>query len=492
MPEEKSVVFISHAVGPDNTFATWLSARLSMAGYAVWCDQQKLLGGEDFWRDIEDELRTRVAKFVLVISKNMRDDKGGIRDGVAKEIAVATALKKKNGDQNFIIPAVIDDTPFDEFGIEFIRLNGVDFKTNWAAGLAKLIEVFERDSVPCAPGVENSSLQEWRQVHKSLARALVPTDEVLQSNWLSVERMPPQLNFFEIMKPLTFSEIQIIASECSLPCADHGRLLVAFAGISELQTALGDTIPIKSRGALPLQDFLLGRTGDILGVSPNDARNKVSSLMRQAWERTMKARGLTPYRLANDRVAWWFPPGLVDSDELRYIDLNGKSRRRAVTGIRGKRVLDDGSVVPRYYWHLGFTGAAFVSEPMRFVLRPRIIISDDGLTPLENKTKLNSVRRAVTNMWFNDKWRGLVLGFCGWLAGSSGSIELDAGGDAKIVLASSPVEFGLGVGIATDPAQVAGILSDEDEEKFEEQESALRLSDPAFSTIEEEEEDDEK
>lgn len=492
MPDQRNVIFISHAVGRDDIFATWLSARLSMVGYTVWCDQQKLLGGEDFWKDIEEELRTKVAKFVLVISKNIRDESGIVRDGVAKEIALATALKKRLGDQYFIIPAVIDDTPFDEFGIEFIRLNGVDFRTNWATGLAKLIKVFERDAVSCASDLANASLQQWRQVHKSLARAIVQTEEILQSNWIPVESMPPQLNFFEIMIPLSFAEIRSIASECSLPCTDHGRLLAAFAGTNELQSALGESIPIRFRGALPLSDFLIGRTGDILGISANDARNKISSLMRQAWDRTMKARGLTPYQMANDKIAWWFPPGLIDQDQLRYIDLNGKPRRRAVIGIRGKKVLDDDTVVPRYHWHLGFTSAAFVSEPARFVLRPRIIISDDGSTPLENKTKLNSVRRAVTSMWFNDKWRGLVLGFCKWLANSSESIELDAGGDGQIALSASPMEFGLGVGIASDPAQIAGIPTDEDEEQFEEQEGALRLSDPAFSAIEEDDDDEEK
>ena len=73
MGDERTTIFISHASPGDNPFATWLAARLSMAGYDVWCDQQKLLGGEDFWADIETVLRTRTVKFVLVISAKLRD-----------------------------------------------------------------------------------------------------------------------------------------------------------------------------------------------------------------------------------------------------------------------------------------------------------------------------------------------------------------------------------------------------------------------------------
>ena len=155
-----------------------------MAGYDVWCDQQKLLGGEDFWADIESVLRTRTVKFVLVISAKLRDANGQLRDGVAKEIALANTLKKKLPDAYFVIPALIDDTPFDEFGIEFIRLNGIDFRANWAVpGGSRLMEVLEREFRRLhSTSVAATSLEAWRSVHKALSRNLAATPEVLQSN----------------------------------------------------------------------------------------------------------------------------------------------------------------------------------------------------------------------------------------------------------------------------------------------------------------------
>lgn len=172
MTSERTTIFISHASPADNGFATWLAARLSMARYTVWCDQQKLLGGEDFWADVETTLRTSTAKFVLAVSANLRDANGQLRDGVGKEVALANTLRTKLPDPYFVVPALIDDTPFDEFGIEFIRLNGIDFRENWATGLARLIEVLERDSVPREAGRASPSLDAWRTVHKALSRSV--------------------------------------------------------------------------------------------------------------------------------------------------------------------------------------------------------------------------------------------------------------------------------------------------------------------------------
>jgi hypothetical protein len=482
---KRQTVFISHVSCPyDNAFATWLAARLSLAGCEVWCDQKKLLGGEDFWNDIEKTLRNRAAKFALVISKNIRDAEGQLRDGVGKEIALANILKKSLPDPYFIVPILIDDTEFSDFSIEFIRLNGIDFKTNWASGFARLIDVLERDGVPRSESLFASSIDAWRTVHKSLARALTDEAEILQSNWLTIKSLPETLHFYEVLRPIEISEISSLASGCSLPCADHFRLLVAFAATKELQAALTEATPIKLRGSLKTVDFLAGKTGEIPGIAPSDARNKVSSLIRQAWDIKMAQLGLSSYVMANGQVAWWFPSGLPKDEQLHYVDLNGKPRRRAVIGVRGKRELPDKTLVPRYYWHLGFTGSPFIADESRIVLRPRLIITEDRSKPLENKTRLNAVRRGVTNMWFNEKWRGLVLGFASWLADNGAEIDLPAGGRARIVLTARPDEFEASVGIATDP--VSRIPTDDEEETFEAQEEQVRLSDPAFAALEEE------
>jgi len=484
---KRDLVFISHATPGDNVFATWLGSRLTMAGYEVWCDQQKLIGGEDFWKDIEVALRTRTIKFVIVISANAFDEHGQLRDGIAKEVALANVLKKQTGDDYFIIPVRIDETSFSDFPVDFLRLNGIDCSANWADGFDGLLEVFERDQVPREEHIENPAIQSWRQVHKHHARSLVKGEELLQSNWLEIEALPDRLQFYEILRPVKSSEPRSIAASCSLPCIDHGRLLACFAEFEEFKSVLGETIPIKHRYSLATKDFLIGETGEFSQIRERDAKNKISSIIRQAWDLTLEKRGLSPYEMANQKMAWWFPNGEPEDGYLRYIDFNGKPRRRAVSGTRGKKEDGNGKEVPRYYWHLGFTGRVFLGDLSVIVLQPRVIISEDSENPLENKTRLNSVRRSVTSMWFNERWRGLIMGLAAWLAQENEHIELPVSETQSIRLCCRPLTLSTDVCIQSDP--VSQEATESSEEENERMEAYLRMSDPAFILREDEEEE---
>lgn len=64
----RRLVFISHANPEENDFVRWLGVQLASAGYEVWSDITRLIGGEVFWDDIEDAIRRHTAKFILVVS----------------------------------------------------------------------------------------------------------------------------------------------------------------------------------------------------------------------------------------------------------------------------------------------------------------------------------------------------------------------------------------------------------------------------------------
>lgn len=460
-----------------------------MAGFDVWCDADKLLGGEDFWQEIERTLRNETAKFLIVISQSAFGAENVLRDGIAKELALADIVKKQLGDPHFIVPVRLDDTSYGDFSIELIRTNGVDCSENWASGLARVLEIFDRDKVPRSDAA-TQSLAAWRSVHQHHTRAISDTPEILQSNWLPVTEYPETLYFYESPGVRWTLEPRVIASECAIPAFAHGRLLASFARLEEMQVAVGSAFPIRDRGSLPLQDYLRGWTGDILGVSPFDARNQISSLVRQAWDLKMAELGLWDYELANGQRAWWFPRTLPEDGQLRFVDFNGKDRKRASTGIKGQKELPDGQKVPRYYWHLGFTAQPMLGDPKVMRLQARIVITEDGETPLANKTRLNSVRRSLTKMWFNDKWRGLFLGFVNFVAKGETTISLPVSSDADFVISAQPMSFSLACGISSDP--IDQNLTDELAEAFEEEEQAMRLSDPVFSSLldDEEAEDD--
>ena len=65
----RSILFVSHANPEDNVATQWLAVRLAAEGYQVWSDLTHLIGGEDFWRDIEQILRDKASKFVYILTR---------------------------------------------------------------------------------------------------------------------------------------------------------------------------------------------------------------------------------------------------------------------------------------------------------------------------------------------------------------------------------------------------------------------------------------
>src|SRR5947209_4866049 len=80
---DRKVVFISHANPEDNAITAWYGARLAAAGYEVWTDLTRLLGGEEMWLDIDDALRFHARKVIALLSKAAVDPR---KEGIRAEV----------------------------------------------------------------------------------------------------------------------------------------------------------------------------------------------------------------------------------------------------------------------------------------------------------------------------------------------------------------------------------------------------------------------
>lgn len=142
MDQPLNIIFISHATPEDNQFSQWLSLQLARRGYETWCDVTKLLGGENWWRDIDGAIRNRACKFLFIASEVSVK-----KNGVIRELKLALPLASEL--TNFIIPIKLDGVPYKDFpdGIGS-DLNAVNFSQGWAPGLARLLQRLEEDGVP--------------------------------------------------------------------------------------------------------------------------------------------------------------------------------------------------------------------------------------------------------------------------------------------------------------------------------------------------------
>ena len=161
MPAVPQSIFISHATPVDNEIARWLTLRLMREGYSVWCDIERLRVGDDFWREIEGEIRTNAAKFVLLLSKTSIT-----RPGVLNELGVASKIANQRG-KRFVLPVRVDDISFDDFPIEANRLDAADFSKSWSFGLGRLIQILTEDGVPKTDEGAAAVAGWWQERHSA-------------------------------------------------------------------------------------------------------------------------------------------------------------------------------------------------------------------------------------------------------------------------------------------------------------------------------------
>jgi hypothetical protein len=145
----RDTIFISHATPEDNGFALWLASRLKALGYSTWVDKKALIGGEKFWQEIDNTIRNKAIKVLLVYSDNICINKepGRYRDGIEKEISLAESIGKQEKLDDFIILMNISGAAYNLF-IGADRLNQISFYENWAEGFQLLTEKLNKDLVP--------------------------------------------------------------------------------------------------------------------------------------------------------------------------------------------------------------------------------------------------------------------------------------------------------------------------------------------------------
>lgn len=210
----RQTVFISHANPEDNEFAAWLGTRLIGAGYRVWSDLVRLVGGEPFWRDIGDAIKDHAAVVVLVLSRS-----SVTKPGVLDEIALAVATSRKLQNPRFIIPVRLDDLPFDEFPEQVIRLNAINFNGNWVDGLHRLLEALDERAILHVEGASAQGIAEFRGLpapaergDRRIARA--------SRRQLAADRLPPRAGAPLQLRRGTESRCettkQILHADCSL------------------------------------------------------------------------------------------------------------------------------------------------------------------------------------------------------------------------------------------------------------------------------------
>jgi hypothetical protein len=429
----RTIVFISHARPDDDELTRWLCGRLTAHGYRVWADLEQLLGGDPFWSDIQRAIRNDAARFLVILTQTSI-----ARTGVLNEIAEASDVSRTLGDPRFMIPIRGDSIPWSEFPIQLKQLNGLDFSSDWSKDFGTLLKTLEKSGIPRTAG--DPEVARTAEFLVRGAQSVQRTPAVALLNRLNILSVPTTVRYF--YTSLSAAHLSEIQPSVTVPCAAHDRLLVSFADLDTVRAAVPADVEVEERFALPLRSFLSGKSRTGPAVDRHQAHNYLSSMLRDSFESFLRRAGLVQF----DR-RWFVPKGWREDNQGRYQHADGKEHYRVLVG-KAKDLT----------WHFAVSFKVYASAPRRIQVLPHVLFSPDGIAPLLDQKQL---RRRHCKLWWNDKWRDLLLALCAELFGKATKrCPVALGGAARMLIETFPVQIQLPVSYTANNAYLPEDVDD--------------------------------
>ena len=370
----RSILFLSHATPEDNAFVKWLASQLTIAGYQVWCDVTALMGGEPFWKNIEEAIDQVTFRFLFVSTLEANRKLGTLR-----ELHLAQVAQKQHGLNDFIVPLKIDEFPFDGMQKSIQNLNVIRFDLGWAQGFRQLLKLLEREIAPKSDSSNASAVLNWYTQSLKNNQKLVRYKDQHLSNWFNLE-LPKRLYAHSYRGPS--EALSKVACALSFPHRVVGQRLYSFASTHAVTMALGevwinDDIEVLDTGKFVLE----GSTS--LDIVSFDASNLVTDLVRQTWDSEMTRQKLCEFQLASGLVARFFKEGQLEKNKAFFTPTHGRRTWRQLVGSKSRKTAE-GKKTADGFWHYAISSSPQLTPFPRLVLRHHVVFTDDGEKPWKN------------------------------------------------------------------------------------------------------------
>jgi len=359
-------LFISYA-WEDGALAEWLALKLTAAGYRVWIDRFKLLGGESYPADIDQAIRHGTFRMLALLSKSSLNKPNPQKE---RTLALSLARDRKI---DFVIPLNVDGLRASDLNWMVSDLTFISFE-NWSTGLSQLLKKLESISAP-RPLMDRGRAAALDAV---LAESvLVDRRDPVFSNWFPFLRVPEELVVFRFAKSVEKRSLGVWA----------------FYFVDAKRVVAFEHPPASVIDEYELLDAQPHRWQDEELIEGIRSRDMAKSLLRRSLETALRRRGL---RYKDGLV--FFPFGLVDNNKISYTTAAG---RKAPIMVAGERKARTGGM---FNYHLAPTflvrelGEAFAA---RLVLR--LHLTNPDKTPLAPRSLL-ARRKQIAKSWWNHQW----------------------------------------------------------------------------------------
>jgi len=389
-------IFISHASPTDNYFTAWLGSKLKLLGYDVWVELDELKSGDAFWPEIEDAIRNQSRKFLTIISKSYMDKIKDPVSGIFKELSCADRIKDIKG---FKTPIRIDEISEDDFPVQLMGLNSVDFLDNWQNGLDKILESFEKEKIPRDEKQNASPLNFWLDAFK-IDGIVNSNSEKLYTNWFPF-KLPEKLY---IHKPSIQSKLDLLDIPFSF--LEYNDRHICFFPPSDYPTNIEcnySTVlniqEIVTQQLVPIDDFL----------ALSEPRKKVVELLNKTLENYFIQSKMKRHQQANSSVFYF----LSNSENRKRISLRSVGKTNvAVTGKNKGN-----------YWSFGISSYAILYPEPYFKINSHIIF-ENSQEVVFDQDEHHSLRRKFAFDWYNKDWLDTLLGIMFKLSGLNDEKDL--------------------------------------------------------------------
>ena len=412
MQDKRDHLFISYAT-EDAVLCDWLVRRLATEGYAVWYDRLKLLGGENWPKDIDAAIEKRTFRMLALVSRaSMR------KPNPTGEWLKGRAIGSTLGIEDFVIPLNIEGLQSQEIIWNLQPINYISFSSSWAKGLAALTKKLESVKTPRV--LSSGSRLALESI--SASSAICDEPEQLMSNCFEIEQVPTNIYTFVSSNPIAPNRHRV------------WKKIWAYRDVSPYRIMAFHHPPtsITSDQSLRRESQYAWRTvSKIHGIK---SRDLMVSLVHRSLNVLMEAAGLD-YSEASTR--WYLPSGRLQRDRVSVTYPNGVKRWFAGVGKRKYPTLDGGEM---YRYHLSPSIRVLGNQYDQYmvVVDNHVHLTDLKGIALEGR-KVPSRRKHLCRNWFNREWSTRTLGALQLLADKDMHIRLGPQGEQQLVIKAMPI-----------------------------------------------------
>ncbi len=279
---------------PDEALATWLSRRLTLAGYQVWCRSLAPIAGASLGDTIQTLLGSRAFRFLAILSPASLNDP----DLCARR---SLAALTRDGILLPIAAASFDESRLDT---KTRSLEILHFADSWATGLARLLDVLSAAQCPRSPGGGIGIA--LRSFMPSSVVSLDP--ETVVSNQFRVLEIPKNLHRFKSDEPVDLNTVNQASLQWAFRRVDPQHFLSFHQPPDDLRASLC----LQTEGE---QWWAPCETIDGIAV-----RNLIPELVRKSLIVACIKKGLC---FCPNRKHLYFPAGLLPAERLKLTRPNG-------------------------------------------------------------------------------------------------------------------------------------------------------------------------